>query len=117
MSMQLHSDLDDKRTGLPYLLAYDMKAERMYCTEFAVVGSGKFPTDMLRRDMCHPVDESEANSINADYDAPRRIVRLRTWSHNKFWRPTYDRWLSMGWSVVTAGDDAQKVWPNGEVGR
>lgn len=114
MSARLLADLSNPKAGGDlYLLKRHVKADKMYCIEFAVVGSGKFPTDMLRRDMCHPTDEGEAVSLIGEYDEPRRIVRLKAWSTDKWWRPTYGRWQSFGWSVVTAGPDAQKVWPNG----
>lgn len=113
MSLERHFDYEN---GLNYVLHQDPRAaEKMYCTEFTVVGRGHFPYDMLRYDMCHPVDSTSAGNMHFDYaqmsrserEAPRE-VKLRCWSRHKFWRPTYARWQSFGWVVTTDTYESQK---------
>ena len=72
---------------------------------FTVEGRGEFPTDMLRYDVCEfatPKDEKAAGKGYADpeFDSSRRKVTLLSTSSNLHNKPTVDRWVSFGWSVV-----------------
>ena len=91
-----------------YVYKTDHKSEKKFCVEFSVRGRGHFPFDMLRYDMCHPVDSSDAAAMFFDYSQASleehkqiRTVKLRTWTGNLYWNPTYDRWRSFGWMVTT----------------
>ena len=88
-------------------------AEKMFCIEFTVIGRAHFPFDMLRYDMCYPVSASDASMMYFDYSQtagnPQRRVRLRTWSQNRTWEPTYERWHSFGWLVTTQFDDGNST--------
>lgn len=102
----------DRFDGANYFLRVDNSSKTgMYCFEFAVTGAGLFPFDMLRRDHCFPIDEGEATSMGGvePLMAPRRVIKLRAWSEHKWWRPTYGRWRSFGWSVVMVGEEP-KEW-------
>lgn len=59
--------------------------------EYTVEGRGDFPTDMLRYDMCWPVD---GDAVSALIGTERREVRLRGIA-----RPTTGRWSSFLWAV------------------
>jgi len=70
---------------------------------FVVVGTGRFPFDMLRYDEAWPVAGADANAIGRDThnvraSDSRRIVRLMT---HKYFGPTIGRWESFGWRVLS----------------
>lgn len=75
---------------------------------FVVTGNYPFPLDMLRYDGCYPDRGEDAAAIGASLDAAflrnRRItgdpikVRLCHCAPGH-WSPTFDRWVSFGWSV------------------
>lgn len=64
---------------------------------FEVTGSGEFPIDMLRYDVCVPATGTDASSIERE---GHRVVKLR-----RFYpvggraTPEDARWLSWGWRV------------------
>ena len=77
----------------------------MYTTIFEVKGCGRFPFDMLRRDRCHPVYESETPVL---FQRGERTIVLATHHDRQSngW-PTVPRWRSFGWEVTnveTEGD-------------
>ncbi len=82
-----------------------MKAEKFWTMEFTVEGRGAFPFDMLRYDSCHPVSGEDAAGL--DYSpaialpATQRQVRLIMYSGIRNPKPTFGRWDSFGWRVVT----------------
>jgi hypothetical protein len=96
------------RDGACYVIRTDRKSEPMYCVEYAITGRGEFPWDMLRSDMAHPISSDDA-ALMSCYNREQRVIKLRTWSRNKMWRPTYDRWRSFGW-MVTTDVTAAEVW-------
>lgn len=65
---------------------------------FTVVGTGAFPTDMLRYDAAYPTDHTNVNIApyreTSEYYRVHRSVNLR--SPNM---PTVERWRSFGWKV------------------
>lgn len=73
----------------------------MHRIRFVVRGSGQFPYDMLRYDCCFPVESG--NALAGDWDAPARDVVLEHRGPDPGWRPTYDRWSSFTWAVVSVG--------------
>jgi hypothetical protein len=71
---------------------------------FTVQGRGPFPADMLRHDQCYPCDTASAvNIVNDLSERPRplRKVSLATVVGRKGWQPTFERWRSFGWMVLT----------------
>jgi hypothetical protein len=68
-----------------------------YATTIVVEGGGDFPFDMLRYDCCYPELESEARAMLAER---RRQVTLTRVSLNPD-LPTFGRWRSFGWTVVS----------------
>lgn len=62
--------------------------------EFTVEGSGPFPIDMLRYDLCWPA--KEAHSYHLLITDDRRIVL------KGLKLPTTRRWESFGWRVVAS---------------
>lgn len=71
--------------------------------EFSVLGTGEFPTDMLRYDHCWPASQGDAASIDTWRErvtaegkpyAPR-VINLRGLTG-----PTPRRWASFSWTVV-----------------
>ena len=79
-----------------------MKTQRV---RFTVEGSGTFPFDMLRYDACWPESESrDSYRLAADYGndknpPSRRQVTLL--SDNRH-APTYGRWESFTWKVISS---------------
>ncbi len=70
----------------------------MHTHQFKVVGAGRFPLDMLRRDQCFPASEDDAN--RAMNDKAIRIVELKAYTERDLFYPTVGRWESFGWKVV-----------------
>lgn len=83
-----------------------------YITEFDVIGTGRFPVDMLRYDRCMPADHGnvEVMMLTADPneryrekgdDLERVIFRVRLATTHSKKKPdiTFARWQSFGWSV------------------
>lgn len=74
-----------------------------YTWRYTVIGTGRFPGDMLRYDRAwiHPVDDllslraelNDGDPMTAHY-LPRRSVRI-IGQHG----PTVGRWQSFGWTV------------------
>lgn len=62
---------------------------------FAVIGRGKFPTDMLRHDRAYPADTTSALDL---LRTDQREIYLRV---SNFRDVTPDRWSSFNWTVVT----------------
>jgi hypothetical protein len=67
--------------------------------EFTVTGSGPFPTDMLRYDLCWPASEKDSTAIDGRYFGetalPHRSINLKGLK-----TPTIARWRSFGWTVL-----------------
>jgi len=82
-----------------------IKAEKFYPIKIFVMGSGKFPIDMLRYDRCVPATESDANGI-ASREAYGRCIGLIRFSSARRSAPNIARWKSFGWVVgrVEYGD-------------
>lgn len=95
-----------------YALQMSGRSEPRYCFNYRVMGRGNFPFDMLRYDMAHPCTSDDAANLYTPEGESRRalrIVKLCTWAHSPMWRPTYGRWDSFGWPVVTlAGEEFLK---------
>lgn len=71
--------------------------EPRYITTIVVEGSGDFPFDMLRYDQCYPA--SERDSYLMGYGHKRQVTLTRS-SVNAM-PPTYRRWASFLWEVVS----------------
>lgn len=67
--------------------------------DFTVVGTGRFPIDMLRYDGAWPATGEAAGSIEASFEpgARKRQIKLRAIN-----APTEARWASFGWSVISS---------------
>lgn len=63
--------------------------------QFEVEGSGEFPYDMLRYDMCWPATEMYDSAQLSTRKNERRKVTLRGLRS-----PTDGRWRSFGWTVL-----------------
>jgi hypothetical protein len=87
-----------------YLMTREETETKRFTFRFAVVGSGQFPIDMLRRDGCFPETESDSSVLQ---DRDRRTVVLIAHHQYKTWVPTFDRWRSFGWSVMTTAHKAE----------
>lgn len=64
--------------------------------EFSVQGSGAFPMDMLRYDLCWPATETDANMLGT----VGAFGTNRTISLKGLKPPTSNRWASFSWRVV-----------------
>lgn len=72
---------------------------KLVLTTFTVRGKGKFPVDMLRYDKCWPASMDDAAVMEDLIVEPvvgRVDIKLTSIS-----RPTYDRWKSYGWYVLS----------------
>lgn len=67
--------------------------------EFAVMGKGIFPLDMLRYDQCFPMSGADVEKMEDGDYREIRTVRLCACSHVNY-QPTEGRWSSFGWPVV-----------------
>lgn len=76
-------------------------ADKSYTHVFTVAGSGQFPLDMLRRDKCHPQAEIDATTAQARGSSLDRHVTLERQRGDRWWHPTFGRWQSFGWRVVS----------------
>jgi hypothetical protein len=65
--------------------------------EYEVTGTGDFPADMLRYDLCWPASEADSRSIGAYFG---HHVTPRTIKLKGLKTPTPARWASFGWTVV-----------------
>lgn len=63
---------------------------------FIVEGSGNFPFDMLRYDMCWPYRGEDSAKLE-HFERDHRRVTLQSCSRTP---PTKARWVSFNWSVV-----------------
>ena len=67
---------------------------------FTVIGTGRFPIDMLRYDGCWPFQSSDAVAIENSFktirppDPESHTVRLEGTC-----KPTVARWRSFGWDI------------------
>lgn len=66
---------------------------------FTVKGSGVFPLDMLRYDVCYPQEQEDAFKILESPDV--RTVTLIKPVDDKNSTPTPARWQSFGWEVIS----------------
>jgi hypothetical protein len=67
--------------------------------QFTVTGSGRFPLDMLRYDLCWPANSDESLDIEDALDSAVRL-KERTITLKGLKLPTEPRWRSWGWRVV-----------------
>ncbi len=72
-----------------------------FLIRFAVRGSGTFPTDMLRRDLCYPASSMDATKmgISGAVGVSRTVV-LHSVRPEENREPMYERWATFGWEVV-----------------
>lgn len=77
--------------------------ETRYITVFVVEGGGDFPFDMLRYDQCYPASESDAHAMG--HERTRQVTLIRC-SVNPS-PPTFRRWDSFVWRVVSVDGVAQ----------
>lgn len=68
---------------------------------FTVVGSGRFPIDMLRYDACWPASstDSEAVQHSMAHGTDRDVYTVRLTQAAGYHAPTDQRWASYGWIV------------------
>lgn len=69
-------------------------------------GALPFPVDMLRYDGLYPRGETDSGRITDTLQDWRAVpfggsIELSGWHEGVHWRPTYDRWDSFGWQVVS----------------
>ena len=68
---------------------------------YIVKGRGRFPMDMLRYDMAHPMREGDARiiflSCRGYAEDAQEVWEVMLESYHT---PTRDRWSSFGWSVT-----------------
>lgn len=76
---------------------------KMRMTEYTVVGTGPFPTDMLRYDTSYPADGDSAIGIlsQAGFMEKREMRRVTLRHRDVYagWNPTAGRWESFLWAV------------------
>ncbi len=66
---------------------------------FQVTGTGRFPVDMLRYDLCWPANSDQSLDIEDAVDTAVR-PKGRTITLKGLKVPTVPRWASFGWTVV-----------------
>jgi hypothetical protein len=71
---------------------------KLYIHRFTVSGHMSFPLDMLRYDTCFPRATSDVDAM--ERNGERRTVVLEALGKSFFWEPTFERWLSFGWTVL-----------------
>ena len=86
-----------------YIVERATEQDTRYTFRFKVRGSGTFPFDMLRRDGAFP--SSELDSYTIASGASLRVVSLTAHHERKLWLPTFDRWKSFGWHVLTTANE------------
>lgn len=67
-----------------------------------------FPLDMLRYDGCFPMSQEDVDKISISLDRETSqderfnlgSIILGHHASSKAWKPTYERWESMGWQVM-----------------
>ena len=64
---------------------------------YKVIGTGRFPIDMLRYDSAYPASSEAVSTMGAD--DLRRSGALRTVELCSYRLPTNERWRSFGWIV------------------
>lgn len=65
--------------------------------EYQMQGSGDFPFDMLRYDLCWPATEQDSRLLPTDrHPYTGRVITLKGLKP-----PTQGRWASFGWVVVS----------------
>jgi hypothetical protein len=72
-------------------------------TTFVVTGKFPFPVDMLRYDVCWPVDQDSAREIEASINRERDEngkLPLRRITLSSINLPTEGRWESFNWNVA-----------------
>jgi hypothetical protein len=67
---------------------------------FEVVGSGEFPVDMLRYDLCWPSSEQDSGLTAEAAGDHVRFKRTRYITLRGLKTPTVARWASFGWTVT-----------------
>lgn len=77
---------------------------KFYTSKVIVMGTGKFPIDMLRYDRCVPQTESDSHVIGHEDDPEPRTVNLYRYSQVEA-GVTVGRWKSFDWTVVS-----EMVW-------
>lgn len=71
-----------------------------------VVGSGAFPTDMLRYERAAPATEDDAHAIDG---RDPRAVSLVYFVQAPGQAPATARWASFGWRVAWCGDADERA--------
>lgn len=69
---------------------------------YEVVGSARFPIDMLRYETSVPATSADAAVITASVMRKQKEVKRITLScltPDPHWRPAADRWRRLGWEV------------------
>ena len=70
--------------------------------KIVVVGRGPFPLDMLRYDQCCPATSEDAGAIHySGLDRASRDKRVVTLNSMRRVAPTFGRWESFGWTVIS----------------
>ena len=70
---------------------------KLRVTRFPVSGSGPFPYDMLRYDLCYPDGSDDASQLAPHNVEQRQITLVRSAGTSL---PAIDRWASFGWVVT-----------------
>jgi hypothetical protein len=87
--------------GAPeYIVERHDDPDKRWHFKFSVVGKGRFPFDMLRHDRCYPRDSVAASWLD-DGERGVREIELVSEQLQRGWLPTFERWRSFGWVVVT----------------
>jgi hypothetical protein len=67
---------------------------------FTVEGSGNFPVDMLRYDICWPATEGDSHQVATPEGVSEASRTSRVVTLKGLKAPTLARWRSFGWMVV-----------------
>lgn len=88
--------VDAKYLDLTHNQREALKQQLAVPTRFTVRGRGKFPLDMLRRDQCWPVYESDSERIlNQSIERDIHLYSAKGWL-----KLTRKRWESFSWIIV-----------------
>lgn len=74
----------------------------MKCFEhlFVVIGTDRFPIDMLREDQAFPMTEKDSEKIVSCPMESMTMIFLKHRGVNEYWRPQATKWQSFGWTVM-----------------
>ena len=82
-----------------------MRIEQLQKVTFTVRGAGRFPTDMLRYDGCHPTTEADSARIDDHDGRGQREVTLVGYTEPGRTYPSVERWGSFTWEIVKVHED------------